>query len=901
MTRRSVLATFAALSILLLPAPLLAQEATVVSGVVTTAADGLPVPGATVSIEALGLSAVTDEEGRYTLTVPADVAKGQKVEIKVTSAALRPRIAQVTLSPGSVSEDFALGLGFHEEVTVGSRATGTEAEKAVPVDILTQAQIQSIGAAETMQVIQALAPSFNFPRPTIADGTDSIRPATLRGLGPDHVLVLINGKRRHTTALIHINGTIGRGATGVDLNAIPLAAIERIEILRDGAAAQYGSDAIAGVINIVLKSGAQPLTVSARAGFNKGSFTEIIGTERDFSDGGTGDVGANYGWGVGRGTVTLTAEFRNREGTNRAGADQRDQVIAGDANNNVVPQPNMHWGDSEEKDFMTFLNGQVPLNSSETTFAYGFGGWSRRTGSHGGNYRRGIDANNWKQIYPIGFLPLIEPRIIDASGTLGVRGARGEWFWDLSAQYGHNRLDYDVANSLNASLGPEVPPNHFDFYAGGLAFNQIVTNLDLSRKVNMGLANPVNVAFGAEARFENYQIFAGEPDSWRDGGSLNQFGTGPAVPGAQVFPGFRPKNELDEWRHNLAAYLDVEGDVFEKLRVGLAGRVEDYSDFGSTVDGKVTVRVQPHKRFVIRGAASTGFRAPSLGQEFFSTVSTNFTLVGGTFVPLEVVTAPVADPLARQLGAKDLKPEQSVNLSAGVVWNPIDALDLTVDLYRVRIDDRIVLSGNFTGGGLASLLREFGAGSARYFTNAVDTKTKGIDVIANYHDSLGSAGDLRLQVAYNKTDTDLLRIAPTPPELAQILNQTQFTNILFNDTEVRRFTCGQPEDNLRLVADWRKSSWGGTVRQSRYGDYCSIEDRTSDGIAQDFSADWVTDVELAYSRPRFTIALGSQNVFNNFPDKNILATSFSNSRTFARNAPFGYNGRYLYARLVYRF
>ena len=275
--------------------------------------------------------------------------------------------------------------------------------------------------------------------------------------------------------------------------------------------------------------------------------------------------------------------------------------------------------------------------------------------------------------------------------------------------------------------------------------------------------------------------------------------------------------------------------------------------------------------------------------------------MGGTFIPLEVVTAPVASELARTLGAKYLKPEHSVNVSAGVVWNPVPALDLTVDLYRVTIDDRIVLSGNFTGGALATLLRDYGAGSARYFTNAVDTKTRGIDVIANYHRALGSAGDLRLQAAYNKTDTDLLRISPTPPELAQILNATQFTNILFNDTEVRRFTCGQPEDNLRLVADWRRNSFGGLIRQSRFGDYCSIEDRTADGIAQDFHADWVTDVELSFTRPRFTIGVGSQNLFNELPDKNILATSFSNSRTFARNAPIGYNGRYLYARLVYRF
>lgn len=244
---------------------------------------------------------------------------------------------------------------------------------------------------------------------------------------------------------------------------------------------------------------------------------------------------------------------------------------------------------------------------------------------------------------------------------------------------------------------------------------------------------------------------------------------------------------------------------------------------------------------------------------------------------------------------------ESLSLSAVTDQEGRYTLAVPADVYRVRIDDRIVLSGNFTGGILASLLQPFGAGSARYFTNAVDTKTVGVDLIANYHRDLGGAGTLRLQAAYNKSDTDLLRISPTPPELAAALNRSQFEAILFNDTEVRRFTCGQPQDNLRLVADWKRGSWGGTLRQGRYGEYCSIEDRTSAGIAQDFDADWVTDLELAYNRPRFTIGVGSQNLFNELPDKNILATSFSNSRTFARNAPFGYNGRYLYARMGYRF
>jgi iron complex outermembrane receptor protein len=894
---------FAAALVLVLAARgLSAQDAAVVTGRVTTQDDGLPFPGATVSIPALRLSAVTDEGGRYSLTIPADRLSGGSLELRASASGFRPVTASVVLEGRSATHDFALAVGFSEEVVVGSRASGAEAEKAVPVDILTSKQIQMTGAVETMQVLETLAPSFNFPRPTVADGTDSIRPATLRGLGPDHVLVLVNGKRRHPTALVHINNTVGRGETGVDLNAIPVSTIERIEILRDGAAAQYGSDAIAGVINIVLKSKPAPLTLQARGGFNKGSFTEVGGTERDFSDGGTYDASGSYGHALGRGgVVTLAGEFRKRDGTNRAGFDTRDQIVPGDALRNPVPQPDTHWGDSDEKDVLTFANIDLPLRDDQSVIFYAFGGFSRRTGIHGGNYRRALDTTNWPQIYPQGFLPLIEPRIVDASAAVGLRGTRSKWVWDLSAEYGHNRLDYDVSNSLNVSLGPSMPPNHPDFYAGALAADQVVATLDVSRAVDAGLAGPLNVAFGAEFRDESYKIYAGEPDSYRDGGIKNQAG-GPGTPGAQVFPGFRPSNEIDTSRRNVAGYLDLEGDVVKRLRLGLAGRAEHYSDFGGTVDGKATLRLELHKRAALRAAASTGFRAPSLAQSYFSTVSTNFTLVGGTFVPLEIVTAPVGSPLARTLGAVDLKPETSVNLSGGVVLSPVDALDVTWDVYRIRIDDRVALSGNFTGGSLARLLQPFGAGSARYFTNAIDTRTSGFDLTASYRLDLHGSGAARLQAAYNRTSTKLLRIAPTPPELAQFLQRSQFEAILFNDTEQRRFTCGQPEDNLRLTGEWTRGGFDALLRGSRYGSYCSIEDLPSaNATAQVFGAKWVTDLELAYQKGPYGIGIGAQDLFNVMPDPQLAATAFNNIRTFPRNAPFGFNGRFLYARVSYRF
>ncbi len=617
-------------------------------------------------------------------------------------------------------------------MTVGSRALGTAAEKAVPVDILTEKQIETAsGSAETAQIIESLAPSFNFPRPTISDGTDSVRPATLRSLGPDQMLVLINGKRRHTSALVNVNGTIGRGSTGVDLNAIPASAIEKIEILRDGAAAQYGSDAIAGVLNIVLKSGASPLQV------------ELQGGTTTHSDGELFDATGNAGVAVGRGAFHFSGEYRKRNPTNRAGIDPRDQIKAGDAGNNPVEQPSYHWGDAEERDILGFVNGSVPLNDDGSTNFYLFGGASRRDGIHGGNYRRALQAQNWPSIYPLGFLPLIEPKIVDYSGTAGVRGVLGgKWFWDLSAQYGHDRFDFNITHSLNTSLGPNIPPNQTEFYAGSLVFNQFIGNLDLTREFDVGLAGPLNVAFGAEFRNENYQELPGEVNSYIAGPSKDQFG-GTAPAGAQVFPGFRPSNAVDASRSNVAAYVDVEGNVTSFLRLGLAGRYEHYTDFGNTTDVKGTVRVEASKQLVFRAAASTGFRAPSLGQTNFSAISTNFLNVGGTFVPFDVGHFRVNSELARALGATDLKPEDSVNYSGGFVLSPSGAFDFTADYFHIKIKNRIILSGNFTGASLTPILQPFNATGARFFTNAIDTRTEGVELTANFKADLRSAGILR--------------------------------------------------------------------------------------------------------------------------------------------------------------
>jgi iron complex outermembrane receptor protein len=539
------------------------------------------------------------------------------------------------------------------------------------------------------------------------------------------------------------------------------------------------------------------------------------------------------------------------------------------------------------------VNAQVPVGSSDKTFFYGFGGYSRREGNSAGFYRRALDARNWPQIYPLGFLPEIQPTVVDGSATVGLRGARGEWFWDLSAEMGHNSFDFRIGNTLNTSLGPTIPPNKTEFDAGVLVLDQIVTNFDLSRPFEIeALPGPLNVALGAEFRREAYEMQAGEPDSYRDGGVRNQAG-GIAALGAQVFPGFRPSNEVDESRSSVALYADVEGDVLSKLRLGVAGRFENYSDFGSTVTGKLTARVEATEKLVLRGSVSTGFRAPSLAQSFFSSTATNFLNVPGQgLVPFESLTMPVASGPARALGARDLEPEDSTHWSAGIVASPSSSFDVTVDYYDVKIDSRIVLSGNFNQPQVARLLAPFGANSGRFFTNAIDTKTHGIDTTVNYrHDVAG--GRLNLQASYNWTETEITDILDTPPQLAGL------EATLFDRIEQRRIECGQPKDNLRLGGDWRGNRFSGSLRTARYGEFCSFT--ATEALDQTYGEEWLTDVEVGYHQDHFGLSVGAQNVLNSLPDRNSVPNSFSGIQTFPSHAPSGMNGRFIYGKVTYKF
>jgi iron complex outermembrane recepter protein len=871
------------LFLFLVPLTLAAQ--TTIRGRVTMAADNSPLPGVTVGIDELNVRAVTDAQGQYVLSVPGGKTN---VKLSATMQGFQTRTANITLGGGEVERDFTMRVSFGQEITVGSRAINAEAEKAVPVDIIPRQQIESTPSMETNQILEKVAPSFNFPRPSISDGTDSVRPATLRGLGPDQVLVMVNGKRRHTSALVNVNGTVGRGSSGVDLNTIPAAAIDSVEILRDGAAAQYGSDAIAGVLNVVLKSDVQPMRL------------EVKGGATTHGDGQMLDTNLSGGWKVGRGALFGLVEYRDRYETNRALPDPRDQLKTGDAKNNAVPQPNTHWGDAYERDILSLFNLNLPVSDDGKHILYGFATYDLRHGSHGGNFRRAIDATDWPQIYPMGYLPLIEPRIADQAVNGGIRGQLGGWFYDLDTGYGHNKFDFYVRHSLNASLGPTN--NQTSFYAGSLADRLYTTNLDLSRAFNVGLHGPLNVAAGVEYRNEGYQVMAGEPASYIDGGSLNQFGTAHAAPGAQVFPGFRPSNEVDTSRNSKAVYADLEGDLLDQLRLGVAGRYENFSDFGSTTNGKVTVRYTPMRPLILRAAASTGFRAPALGQSWFSSVATNFIRnpVTNNVEPFEVWTAPVSSPIAVALGAQPLRPETSRNLSAGFVLQPLSNLEFTADYFHIDIKHRIVLSGNFNQPQVQPLLAPFGASGARFFTNAIDTRTNGYDLVLNHNRSLMS-GRLDLSAAYTNNKTDITHIDPTPSQL------TGLGAVLFDRGEQRRTECGQPKDNVRLLEGYSQGPLNVTLRESRYGDYCSATIVPVDD--QVYGAKWLADLDFSYQWGRYLFGVGVENLFDTFPDKNLRAGTPSGSAQvggagvfqYPGNSPFGMNGRFVYSRVTMRF
>jgi iron complex outermembrane recepter protein len=756
-------------------------------------------------------------------------------------------------------------------IVTGTRvADRTVAESASPIDIITPEALEATGTTELATALSRMVPSLNFPRPAITDGTDAVRPAQLRGLSPDQVLVLVNGKRYHTTALINLNGSQGRGSSPADLNTIPIAAVERIEVLRDGASAQYGSDAIAGVINVVLKGSGEGGSIAARYG----QYSAGDGEQYQLS----GDAGFRLGE---KGAIHLAAQAGHQDQTDRAKPYQ-----------GVVQQ---RYGDPDIDQGAVSYNGEYSPTDYLTFYSFGMA--SKREVLSNGYFRWSGDNRNRPEIYPNGFLPQIYNVSKDVSWVGGFKGStEGGLNIDISYNYGQNNLRFEVKNSLNNSLGLDSPTQ---FYAGTLEVTQNVLNADFSKTLDWGLAYPVALAFGGEWRGEKFNESPGELASYVNGGIPSADGT--MLPGAQVFAGFKPSDAGHFDRNSYSAYIDLEADLTDKLSAGLAGRYENYSDFGNTTTGKLSARYAFTEKVALRATASTGFRAPSLQQQYFQSVATNFinvTQPDGSVVavPFEIGTFRTDNPAAVALGAEPLKAEESTNYGLGLVLQPLDGLYITVDAYRIDIDDRIVLSENLTSTAVREYLQAngyAGIGGGRYFTNAVDTKTTGIDVVGTYRLELaGSNVDLTAGYNYNKTEIE--KIADNPPALEAIDPDA----VRIGRAEIGRITKGAPRDKFFLGSTWTPGDWAFTATTTRWGEFTSFG--TTPAADQTYSPKWTLDLAATYKLGSWSFTLGGDNVLDEYPDETVAGQGTRTYLPYSTSSPFGFNGAYVYANIGYK-
>jgi iron complex outermembrane receptor protein len=779
-----------------------------------------------------------------------------------------------------------------EVVVTGTRAANrSRLETLAPVDVINNESLQRQGTGtELAQSLSNLAPAIDFPRPAITDGTDHVRPATLRGLAPDQTLVLINGIRGHIGALVNVNGSIGRGSTAFDLNTVPAVALGSVEILRDGASAQYGADAIAGVINLRLREARSGGAVT----YNYGIYNTTVETSRgsrDATDGLTQSVSGWTGLPLGAdGFLTLSAEYANRHATNRS-----DYLNLAAVPNYGTAKVIGRFGDPKVESYSLWANAGLPIN--DTWSLYGYGGYQHRDSEAAATARAYNNAGNVISVYPGGYLPIIATDIKDFTTAGGLKGDWNGWNVDLSVAWGKNELEYHTNNSINVTYGANSPRN---FYAGALSYDQTIVGLDLSKPFEVGLAEPLNVAWGLEYRSEGFEVSPGQVESYSKGPLAG-------APVSQGFGGFRPSNAIDTSRNNWSAYVDLEGKVTDKLLVGGAARYEDYSDFGAKVTGKLSGRYDFTDAFALRGAISSGVKSPALQQQFFSYTATNLvtTVVNGQPVSnlIESGKFRVNDPVAIALGAKPLEPETSINYSLGAVIRA-GGFDITVDAYRIDIKDRIVLSDNLGVVGpnqsqalvtaIQTILAPYGVSAAQFFLNGVETTTEGLDIVGRYRWTTDNAGRFDFTAAANFNTTDVTRTPDLP--LITTVSQPAF---LFDRGNVLSYEQGTPEHKYVLSADWSLGDWGATVKSTSYdsvlvpNNNASLDYETGDAT--------LVDLEGRYTLPQGVgLAIGVNNVFDQYPNFTpATINSPTGSVGFPSYSPFGFNGRFLYGRLSY--
>jgi iron complex outermembrane receptor protein len=807
-------------------------------------------------------------------------------------------------------------------VVTGSRVRRSAEKSTAPIDVIGAEDLQANGAGTLSDALSLLLPSFNLPAVPGQDQSAIVRPANLRGLNADQMLVLVDGKRRHASAIVNANSSINKGSEPVDLNLIPLAAIDHIEVLRDGASAQYGSDAIAGVINIVLRHHDHGAEVFSRNGLY------------DFKDGFTSQSGAGAGFQPWTGGfLHLSGEILSQNFTNRAAqaegpfyypqadgsADPREATASRDRIIDGLPLTRaLNLGGSAALS----LPGGVELYTVSTFGARHAKGYENFRYANGDN-----DPPYAWNLYPDGYEPREAIHEIDFSSTLGARGPDLlGWSWDLSSTYGKDDAAVFTEHSLNATLGPDSPTR---FYDGSWINAELTNDLDFSRAFDLGLAGPLHVAAGAEYRNNAYAIKPGEPDSYSTGAYTafcapvaSSDSSDPCYPqttkhpspGAQSYNGFSPQRSGHAYRDNFAGYVDLEARPLRGWDIGLAARFEHYSDFGNTRTGKVSTRYQLLPRLALRGTINNGFRAPALGQSLYATSSTFFQTIDNVSTAIDVVTAPVGSDEARALGAVPLRPETSSNYSLGLVATPLPRLDLTIDAYRIYVRHRILETGILSeqlDPGIGTLLQQAGVDpttNVQYFTNAADTRTQGLDAILNLRTGFGRWGSVRWIAEANWNQTSITRIEPNPPQLAG-LAQSRPDFQLFDLAQQGYLTGGTPRSKIILGGTWAGRAWTVNLHLIRYG-HVVDSSKADDGIYQEVPPAWITNLDLAWRGAHgLTLGVGADNLFNRYPPQTSLAfrgdygpgSNYVGFNQYSGFSPYGYFGGFYYLRLQYRF
>lgn len=880
------------------------------------------IKGAQINVEEIGMETSTDAHGRYEITLP-----NGKYKFIITTPD-HDEISEIIPINNEKQKivDFTIKTFTIENVVVtGTRSKPrTLLESPTPVDIIDVKKIAENGAQVSVnQILNYVAPSFTSTTQSLGGGTDMTDPISLRGLTPDQVLVLVNGKRRYNSALLNVNGTFGKGTVGTDLNSIPVSSIDRIEILRDAAAAQYGSDAVAGVINIILKTSINKFSATITGGeyISKNS-----AQGKTSKDGEAVQIGLNYGIPLSEkeGYINFSATFDQRNPTNRGGmyqgsiykeytsgapVDKTDEFLETTHTNRR--EYSLIIGQSKALNGQIAYNASLPLNTQTEVYSFGIFGYRNSTASQ--FYRYPNSENNVPSIYPLGFRPQAEVSIYDRSATLGVKGMFIGWKMEVSNTFGQNTFTNKAKNTLNASLGELSPTS---FRGGKLQFTQNVVNVDMSRKFNW--LSDVGIAWGGEYRYERYQIIAGEEASYANyamgreivnpDGSISlvpdingtiamKFGPDGKTPipgGAQGNAGFSPQNATDSQRNSLAAYTDVEINFNQSFLVDLAGRYEYYNDFGSTINGKIALRYKISNSFNFRGSGSTGFRAPSLQQRYYSSTGTSY--VNGNMY--EVGTFTNDSKVAQLLGIPKLKPEKSRSLSAGLSAK-VGRFHFSLDGYFTRINDKIVYTDLFSGdpNGSSSekeiyqILQQAGAQKARFFANAVDTETKGIDAVLSYNTLLGN-GKLFIDLAGTISYTQQVGSIHT----SRLLKDKK--DIYFSNSSKVYLENVIPNQKFNISLTYAIQKWNLFLRNNYFGGVTEPSNILSN--QQYYNPRWIMDASIAYKLTDFLkLTVGANNLFNCYPEK-LAKKANSNQGQFVYSryvSQFGFNGRYIFTRL----